>query len=41
VEDGGFMAAMVKMRRRGVKFEHLNSDKEIELKKFIDALIEK
>ena len=41
VEDGGFMAAMVKMRRRGVKFEHLNPDKEIELKKFIDALIEK
>lgn len=41
VEDGGFMAAMVKMRRRGVKFEHLNSEKEIELKKFIDALIEK
>ena len=35
VEDGGFMAAMVKMRRRGVKFEHLNPDKEIELKKFI------
>ena len=41
VEDGGFMAAMVKMRRRGVKFENLSSDKEIELKKFIDALIEK
>ena len=41
VEDGGFMAAMVKMRRRGVKFEHLNSDKKIKLKKFIDALIEK
>jgi hypothetical protein len=40
-EDGGFMAAMVKMRRRGLKFEYLNPDKELELQKFIDALIEK
>jgi hypothetical protein len=39
-EDGGFMAAMVKMRRRGLKFEHLSPDKELELQKFIDALVE-
>jgi len=40
-EDGGFMAAMVKMRRRGIQFEHLTPEKQIQLNEFIDLLTKK
>ena len=40
-EDGAFMAAMVKMRRRGIQFEQLTAEKQLQLSEFIDTLTKK
>jgi hypothetical protein len=40
-EEGGFVAAMVKMRRRGVQFEKLTQEKQLQLDDFIETMTKK
>ncbi len=40
-EEGGFIAAMVKMKRRGVQFGQLSKEKQLQLDDFIKAMSKK
>jgi hypothetical protein len=40
-EEGGFIAAMVKMKRRGVRFEELSKEKQLQLDDFIETMTKK
>ena len=40
-EENDFSSAMVKMKRRGIEFEGLNSEMQLQLQEFIDSLINK
>ncbi len=40
-EDGGFTAAMVKMKRCGIEFGQLNNELQLQLKEFIATLVNK
>jgi hypothetical protein len=40
-EEGGFIAAMIKMKRRGVQFEQLSKEKQLQLDDFIKTMTQK
>jgi len=40
-EENGFSMAMVKMKRRGIEFQGLSSNMQLQLEEFISSLIKK